>query len=59
MDFSFAHANSSQEIPSDEMTQNMSNVGATFGPTGWRRVGGGEEGDGAGGGRLEEWTKRC
>lgn len=31
VDFSFAHANFSQEIPSDEMTQNMSMLGATFG----------------------------
>ena len=34
VDFSFAHANSSQEIPSDEMTQNMSVLGRHLGPRG-------------------------
>lgn len=50
MDFPFAHANSSQEIPSDEMTQNMSMFGVTFGPTGV------EEG-GVVGGVFERGTK--
>ena len=41
MDFSFAHVNFSQEIPSDEMTQNMSVLGRHLGPRGEGGVMGG------------------
>lgn len=51
MDFSFAHANSSQEIPSDEMTQNMSMLGRHLGPQGGRWGGGGGGGGGSKGGQ--------
>lgn len=55
MDFSFAHANSSQEIPSDEMTQNMSMLGRHLGPRGggWGVRGGGG-GDSKGGQKAAE-----
>lgn len=53
MDFSFAHANSSQEIPSDEMTQNMSTLGRHLGPRG-----GGKEGRRERRGVRRVYTKR-